>query len=111
MVDHELSRVALFTRLVGLVVRPPEVVVNVDQRGHDGLPGQIDAGRAGRRLNLALPADPGESVVLHQERGILDRRALTTRNEPSALEQDRAARRAGLLRRQSPRTPSRRTAT
>ena len=49
--------------------------MRIDEGGYDRLAGQIDARRAGRRLHVALAADPDEPAALHEERGAFNRRA------------------------------------
>ena len=58
-----------------------------NQRGDHCLARQIDTGSAVRSLKFALAANPDEAVVLHQKRGILDRRPAITGDEAGSLEQ------------------------
>jgi hypothetical protein len=60
-----------------------EVGVDIDHGRHHGLAGQIDADRAWRRRQLALPADADERAVLDHERGALDHRGVAD-DEPGA---------------------------
>jgi hypothetical protein len=61
--------------------------VRVDQGGHHCLSCEIDPPRAGWRQRLSFPADPGEAVVLDDERGVFDRRTAVADDESGAFKQ------------------------
>ena len=86
MVDDQVPGETGLRRLIRPQIRPPEVVVNVDERRHDRLPGQIDARRARRRPHVALFPDSGDLVALDEERGVFDRGPAIADDEPRALE-------------------------
>ena len=92
VVDEILAREVLLRHRPLDHVLEPEVTVRIDLRGHDGLARQVDARRAGRDLQLALPADAGELVVLDDEDGVLDGCGALTRDEPRSLKCCRARR-------------------
>jgi hypothetical protein len=60
--------------------------VRFDDAGHYGLARQVDAGSPFRCLHLTAAANKREFAILHEERGIFDRRGLVTGNQPRALE-------------------------
>ena len=60
----------------------------VHHRGHDGLAGEIDAGGAFRRLDLARSTDLRDLSHLHDERAALDAAAVAD-DEPRAFEEER----------------------
>src|SRR6185369_6774409 len=64
----------------------PQVGVRFDDAGHDGLAGQVDSSRTFRRLHRTSAADRRELAVLHDERGVFDRRDLVAGNQPGAFE-------------------------
>ncbi len=78
------------------LVKETKVAVNIDQRGRDGLAGQVDAGGAGRKTDLALLSDSRKPVVLNEEGGILYGGFAIADDQPRALEQDRGCWRSGL---------------
>jgi len=59
-----------------------EVTVRIDFSGHHRLTREVDAGGAGRPFHRALSADLREAIVLHDEGGVLDRRATIARDQP-----------------------------
>jgi hypothetical protein len=67
--------------------------VRVDQRGHHRLSGERDPRGAGGRRQIPFPADPGEAVVLDDERGVLDRRRAIADYQSCAFKQRRWCRR------------------
>src|SRR5207237_566982 len=71
------------------LVQKSGVAVHVSETRDNGLAGEIDARRALGRLDLALSADGGESIVLDDERRVLDRRASIARDQPCAFEHGR----------------------
>ena len=75
LVDQIVARVVRLGVAAVLLVDQPDVVVAVDQRGHDGLARQVHDRGIRRRPPLALAADPREGVALDEEGGVLDRRA------------------------------------
>ena len=91
LVDEVVAPVVRLAVAPVLFVDQPDVVVTVDERGHHGLAGEIHANGALRRLTLTLLADPREGVTLHEERGILDRRAAIPDDEPRTFEPDGGA--------------------
>ena len=95
VIDQRRPREVLFARHAGFLIRVADVVVRIDKRGDDGFARQIDACCA-CRLKFALAANPGELVVLDDERRIFDRCAPIAGNEPGALEQHRGSPGRGL---------------
>src|SRR5207244_247429 len=63
-----------------------EVAVDVDERGNDGLAGEIDARCAGGQSKVAFAADAGEAPVLDNERRAFDGVAVAE-NKPCAFEE------------------------
>ena len=84
MVEYVLARVVL--RPAGQVAHVTDVRVGIDQRRDDSLAGEIDARCSRRRRHLAAAADCGEPIVLHRERGILDRPTAVAGDQPRPFE-------------------------
>src|SRR5579872_1683148 len=84
MVDQILSRVVFLGHRAIRVVLVAEVAVKIDLGRHDGLSGEIDAGRAGRHLYFAFAADSGKLCILDNEGGVLDD-ATIAGDEPRAF--------------------------
>jgi hypothetical protein len=61
--------------------------VRIDQGGHHRLSGEVDPPRAGRRRQVPFPADPGEAVVLNDERGVLNRSGAVADDQAGAFEE------------------------
>ena len=91
LVDEVFAPVVRLAVAPVLFVDQPDMVVAVDERGHDRLAGEIHASGALRRLTLPLPSDPCEGLALHEERGVLDQRASIPDDEPRSFEPDRRA--------------------
>jgi hypothetical protein len=77
-------------------VEKPEMAVRIDDRGHDGLPRQVDACCARRHIDLAVTANRCEPIVLHDKRGVLNRRAAIAGDEPRTFEHRNSRRRGSL---------------
>ena len=74
-------------RRVGQPLLEAGMHMGADNRGHHGLAGEIDPGRAGGRRHLAAPPNARDQAALDQDRRILDRRAAVAGNDAGALEQ------------------------
>src|ERR1019366_6412226 len=87
MVNEVFPGVCVFCNLARFDNGPPEMVVSIDNRRHDRLAREIDAGRARWGLKLSFPSDSDETVILHQECRVFDGRAAVPNDEPRTLEQ------------------------
>lgn len=83
--DAVQLEVVLNLRLRDLVVAT-EVGMEVDDRRHDRLAGQVDACRAGRDLQLAGSTDAEDPASLNRERRVLDGCAAVVHDEACAFE-------------------------
>src|SRR4029434_3438257 len=80
------------------VLHVTDVRVAVDERGNDGLAGDVDACGTRGRLDLAPPSDAREPRVLDEERGVLNRATAIAHDETRVFTQRHRRRRATALR-------------
>ncbi len=78
MVDEVFAGKGLLRHRAGGDVLKSEMAVEVDQRGHHGLAGEIDVSGACGHLRIAAAADQGEMSVLDDEGRILDHGAVAS---------------------------------
>jgi len=86
MIGQVLARVVLDPEACAAAV--PEVAVGVDNRGHHRLAGETHPCGAFRRPHVAGAPHLGETAVLHDERRVLDWRALVADDKPRSFEED-----------------------
>jgi hypothetical protein len=85
VVDVVLAGEIRLRHLSGDGIDEAGMAMRVDDRRHDGLAGEIDARRAGRKRHLAVSTDCREAAVLDDEGGILDGAAVAN-DESRAFE-------------------------
>src|SRR5688572_17672365 len=89
MVDDILAREVVFVLGVGGRVLVSDVAVQIDQRGHDRLAGEVDARGTGWCLDLTGSADARHAIALDEKSRVLDRSGAVADNHPGTLEQRR----------------------
>ena len=87
MVDDVGAREELLVLNPARRVLVPDVAVEIDERRHHRLAGQVDTDCTSRSLNRARSANTGDAVAFHEECGVLDGGAAITDDDPGTLEQ------------------------
>ena len=86
VIDQVLARVHLLGHRAFSDVLEPDVPMEIDQRRHHGLAGEVDARGARRRLDVGAAAHICELIVFDDEGGVFDGCAAVAADEARALE-------------------------
>ena len=85
--------------VVGQPALEADVTVEVDERRHDRLAGQVDHGGAGRRLDIVQRSDRDDDALIDDQPRRLDRGHARAVDKPRAVVDDRGACRPRRFRR------------
>ena len=90
MVDQVLARVERLGHRALHDVLESDVAMEIDQRRHNGLAGQVDVCGSRGNAQLASAADLRKDVSGDDEGGVLDGRAAVSGDQPRAFKDSRA---------------------
>lgn len=96
LVEQIIRVEVVFRHASVFLIQKANMDVDVDQRGNDGLSGQVDMHGASRSLHFIPPTDCREATVFHNEGRALDGRFSIAHNEPRTFK-DRKLRVRSLL--------------